>query len=304
MFNEPRHVSTGTLRNSFERRTVLIGGLQTGLCVLLAVRTGWIGVVQNAKYETAAESNRVNLTLIPPRRGLILDRNNNPLAANRSDYRVDLIPERLADTSGTIAELGVLLGLGPDKVQDLADRVEKAHRFQPVEVAAGLEWDKFAAVSVRLPDLPGVIAQRGFSRSYPTGPSVGHLVGYVGPASAEEYEKDRNPLLITPGYKVGKDSLEKFFEPSLRGVPGARRAEVTASGKIVRDLDMREDVQGEAVKLTIDGGLQDYASRRIGLESAACVVIDCLDGGILALASMPSFACSGRCSTTMITSPC
>lgn len=289
MFNEPRHISTGTLRNSFERRTVLIGGLQTGLGVLLAIRMGWIGVVQNAKYETAAESNRVNLTLIPPRRGLILDRNDNPLAANRSDYRVDLIPERLADTKGTIAELGKLLGLGPDKLQDLADRVDKAHRFQPVEVASGLEWDKFAAVSVRLPDLPGVIAQRGFSRSYPTGPSVGHLVGYVGPASAEDYEKDRNPLLITPGYKVGKDALEKYFEPSLRGVAGARRAEVTASGRIVRDLDMREDIQGQSLKLTIDGGLQDYASRRIGLESAACVVIDCTDGAILALTSMPSF---------------
>ncbi|WP_296676304.1 penicillin-binding protein 2 [Novosphingobium sp.] len=289
MFNEPKHVSTGTLRNSFERRAVLIGGLQAGLGVLLAVRMGWIGVVQNAKYETAAESNRVNLTLIPPRRGLILDRNNNPLAANRSDYRVDLIPERLVDTGGTIAELGKLLGLGPDKMLDLADRVDKSHRFQPVEVASGLEWDKFAAVSVRLPDLPGVIAQRGFSRSYPTGPSVGHLVGYVGPASAEDYEKDRNPLLITPGYKVGKDAIEKFYEPSLRGVAGARRTEVTATGKIVRDLDMREDIQGQSLRLTIDAGLQDFASRRIGLESAACVVIDCQDGGILALTSMPSF---------------
>lgn len=156
-------------------------------------------------------------------------------------------------------------------------------------MASGLGWDKFAAVSVRLPDLPGVIAQRGFSRSYPTGPSVGHLVGYVGPASAEDYEKDRNPLLITPGYKVGKDALEKYFEPSLRGVAGARRTKVTASGRIVRDLDMREDVQGATLKLTIDGGLQDYAAPRIGLESAACVVIDCTDGAILALTSMPSF---------------
>ncbi|WP_374528597.1 penicillin-binding protein 2, partial [Novosphingobium sp.] len=154
---------------------------------------------------------------------------------------------------------------------------------------SGLDWDNFAAVSVRLPDLPGVLAQRGYSRWYPTGPSVGHLIGYVGTASAEDYEKEKNPLLVTPGFKIGKDGLEKNFETYLRGVPGARRAEVTASGKVVRDLDMREDIQGKSLKLTIDGPLQDYAARRIGLESAAVVVIDCHNGDILALCSMPSY---------------
>jgi penicillin-binding protein 2 len=83
------------------------------------------------------------------------------------------------------------------------------------------------------------------SRWYPTGPSVGHLIGYVGAASRDDYLKERNPLLITPGFKIGKDGLEKQFEAALRGTPGARRVEVTASGKIVRDLDTREDVPGK-----------------------------------------------------------
>ncbi|MFM5883908.1 MAG: penicillin-binding protein 2, partial [Novosphingobium sp.] len=155
--------------------------------------------------------------------------------------------------------------------------------------ASGLDWDAFAAVSVRLPDMPGVMAQRGFSRWYETGPSVGHLIGYVGPASADDYEKDKNPLLITPGFKIGKDGLEKDFETMLRGVPGARRAEVTASGKIVRDLEMREDVPGGILKLTVNAQLQDYAARRIGLESAAVVVIDVQTGEILTMTSMPSY---------------
>jgi penicillin-binding protein 2 len=130
-----------------------------------------------------------------------------------------------------------------------------------VEAAASLDWERFAAVSVRLPDLPGVVPHRGFSRFYPTGPSVGHLIGYVGTASAEDYEKERNPLLITPGFKIGKDGLEKVFEKRLRGVPGARRVEVTASGKIVRDLETREDVPGKPIQLTISAPLQDYAAR-------------------------------------------
>ncbi|QYU71026.1 penicillin-binding protein 2 [Leptolyngbya sp. 15MV] len=152
-----------------------------------------------------------------------------------------------------------------------------------------MTYDQFAALSVRLPDLPGVVPQRGFTRFYPTGSAVGHLIGYVGPASAEEYEKDRNPILITPGYKIGKDGMEKQFEQELRGRPGARRVEVTAGGRIVRDLDTREDVQGNPIKLTIDGPLQDYAARRIGLESGSVVVMDCVTGDLLCMASMPSF---------------
>jgi len=289
MLGGSQHVSSGTLRNSFDRRGVVIGGLQLGVGVLLAARMAWIGLFQNEKYTTLSESNRVNLTLIPPRRGAILDRNNAPIAANRADFRVDLIPDRLTDPDRTLTELGQLLALTDVQLRDLRDKLEKAHGFQPVEVAAGLDWDRFAAVSVRLPDLPGVLAQRSFSRWYPTGPSVGHLIGYVGTASAEDYEKERNPLLITPGFKVGKDGLEKHFEQRLRGEPGARRVEVTASGKVVRDLEMREDVPGQPLKLTISAPLQDYAARRMGPESGAVVVMDCQTGDLLAMVSMPSF---------------
>ncbi len=284
-----RHVSSATLTNSFDRRSIVIGALQGGIGTLLAVRMGWIAIFQNEKYQLDAESNRVNLTLTPPRRGWILDRNGAPLASNRTDFRVDIIPDRLVDKDATVGELGRLLRMTAIEVQDLKDKIGKAHGFQPVEARSGLDWDSFAAVSVRLPDLPGVVAQRGFSRYYPTGPSVGHLIGYVGPASAEEYQKEHNPLLVTPGFKIGKDGLEKQYETRLRGEPGARRVEVTASGKIVRDLETREDVPGEPVKLTINGPLQDYASRRLGLESGAVVVMDCLTGDILCAASMPSF---------------
>lgn len=284
-----RHISSGTLANSFDRRSLVIGGLQAGVGILLAARMGWIALAQGERYSTLSESNRVNLSLIPPRRGWILDRHGQPMATNRTDFRIDLIPERLTDPDKTLGELGQLLKLSPIQVQDLTDKIKRSRGFQPVEVATRVDMDTFSAVSVRLPELPGVIPQRGFLRFYPTGPAVAHLIGYVGPASAEDYEKDRNPLLITPGYKVGKDGLEKAFEPVLRGVPGARRTEVTASGRVVRDLAMREDVPGDPIRLTVDGGLQDYAARRCGLESAAVVVIDCATGGILALVSMPAF---------------
>lgn len=282
-------VSTTTLKNAFDRRSFTIGAIQGGIGLLLAGRLAYLSIAENEKYRTESESNRVNLSLIPPRRGWILDRNGAPLASNRADFRVDLIPERLIDRDGTIDQLGSLLELEPSRVTELKNKVEHARGFQPIEVAAGLDYEKFAAVSVRLPDMQGVVTQRGFSRFYPTGPAVGHLIGYVGPASAEEYELERNPLLIAPGFKIGKDGLEKQFEQTLRGVPGARRVEVTASGRIIRDLETREDTQGNAVRLTIDGPLQDYAARRLGLESGSVVIMDCKTGDLLCMASMPSF---------------
>ncbi|MGB7407258.1 MAG: penicillin-binding protein 2 [Pontixanthobacter sp.] len=286
--NQPP-VTPGTLNTRFDRRSFVLAGVGAGIGTLLAVRMGYIAIAENEKYETEAESNRVNLTLIPPRRGWLLDRNGAPLASNRADFRVDVIPERLPDADRTIEVLGDLLDYEPARVQDLKTAVAEARGFQPVEIGTGLTFDQFAAISVRLPDLPGVVPQRGFSRYYPTGPSVGHLIGYVGPANAEEYEQERDPLLITPGYKIGKDGLEKQFEASLRGEPGARRVEVTASGRIVRDLDTRPDVQGNPVKLTIDGPLQDYAARRLGEESGSVVVMDCDTGDLLCMSSMPSF---------------
>jgi len=290
MLSGKRTFTSAMLHNSFDRRATVVGGLQATVGVLLAGRLTWLAVAQNEKYQLLAESNRVNLSLIPPRRGWILDRNGHPLASNKADFRIDVIPERLRDKKETIAQLTRLLRLDAAQTLELHDRIDKASGFAPVEVASGLDWERFAAISLRLPDMPGVITQRGFSREYPTGPSVGHLVGYVGAASKEEWEaEDKAPLLITPGFKLGKDGLEKSFDATLRGKPGARRVEVTSSGKIVRDLGTREDVPGKPMKLTINGQLQDYAARRIGLESAAVVVIDCNDGGILALTSMPSF---------------
>lgn len=282
-------MTSAILTNRFERRAFVLGLGQAGVGLLLATRLGYLAVAENAKYKAASESNRVNLSLIPPRRGWVLDRTGAPLASNRADFRVDVIPDRLVDTDATLATLSTLLGLSADKVGDIRDKLDKARGFQPIEVASNLDWEKFAAVSVRLPELPGVIPQRGYSRYYPTGAAVGHLVGYVGPASAEDYEQERNPLLITPGFKIGKDGLEKHFEVRLRGVPGARRVEATASGRVVRDLGTREDVPGKPIQLTIHGGLQDYAARRLGLESGSVVVMDCQTGDVLAMVSMPSY---------------
>ena len=289
MNGENRLVTQAQQNFSFTRRTVVLSGAQIGIGALLATRMAYISIAQNERYSLLAESNRVNLTLIPPRRGWIVDRVGKPLAINRTVFRVDIIPDRVQDKRHVLEALQTLLALPPDEVERISTEIGKNAGYQPVQVAENLSLEQFAAISIRAPDLPGVAPGQSFNRFYPAGAAVGHLLGYVGAASAKDYEKSKDPLLILPGFKVGKEGLERVMEVPLRGKPGAKRTEVTARGKIVRDLATRSDVPGKPLRLTIDAGLQDYAARRLGNESGSVVVIDCQTGGILALASMPSF---------------
>ena len=284
-----KQVTSGQLDFTFTRRAAFVGGVQAAIGLTVAARMSYIAVADNEKYKLLAESNRVNLTIIPPRRGWFIDRFGKPIATNRADFRVDIIPDRLVRKDETIQTLAELLALSTDDVDRIHRELKNAQGFQPVQVADGLDYDRFAAVSVRLPDLPGVSPRQGYSRFYPNGAAVGHLIGYVGTVSAEEYQKNKNPLLITPGFKVGKDGLEKTLEDRLQGEPGAKRTEVTARGKIVRELTTRPDTPGKPVQLTIDIDLHNYAARRLGLESGSVVVFDCLTGDIITMASMPCY---------------
>jgi len=274
---------------TFSRRMMLVGGAQAALGGALIARLGYLSIAQNEHYKLMSESNRVQLIIVPPRRGWLVDRVGKPIAINRSDFRVDIIPEQLERPTQTLRTLTQILQLTPDDVDRIIKEMKAARGYQPVQVAENVPYDQYAAITVRLPEMPGVQPMRGFSRYYPTGPAVGHLVGYVGAASAKEYEAEKNPLLITPGFKIGKEGLEKTLEQNLRGQPGGQRVELTARGKLIRELEPKPDRSGQTVQLSIDAGLQEFAARRLGEESGACTIIDCLTGDILCMASMPAY---------------
>jgi penicillin-binding protein 2 len=275
---------------TFSRRMMLLGGAEVAIGGLLVGRMGWLAIAQNEKYQLLSESNRVQLIPVPPRRGWLIDRNGKPIAINKASFRVDLIPQQIVNGPQVIAEIQRLMDLPADEVDRITRELAQSRGFQPVSVADNVSYEHYAAITVRLPDLPGVSASQGFTRFYPGGPTVGQLVGYVGAASAAEYEKEnRNPLLLIPGVKIGKEGLEQALEPTLRGEPGGQRVEVTARGKLVKELDPKPDRSGGTVQLTIDSDLHQYAARRIGEQSGSVVVLDVISGDVLAMPSMPSF---------------
>ena len=92
-----RHVTEAQQQFTFSRRAFFLGGTQIGIGALLAGRMTWLAVAENEKYSLLAESNRVNLQIMPPRRGWIVDRKGRPIALNKTAFRVDIIPDRLVN---------------------------------------------------------------------------------------------------------------------------------------------------------------------------------------------------------------
>jgi penicillin-binding protein 2 len=144
-----------------------------------------------------------------------------------------------------------------------------------------------ARIEVNAPDLPGVLVDVGTTREYPFGSALAHVVGYVAPPNEQDVGED--PMLALPGIRVGRAGVERFHDVDLRGRAGEVQLEVNAVGRVIRELDRQEGVQGAEVGLTIDADLQQSVLGHLGDESASAVVLDARNGEVLAMATNPSF---------------
>ncbi|WP_397587375.1 penicillin-binding protein 2 [Sandarakinorhabdus limnophila] len=274
---------------AFSRRALLLGAGMAGTGALLAGRMAWLAVFEGETYQLRAQANRIQDRLIPPRRGWIVDRQGKPIAMNRPDYRLELRPAEVEDLDTTLVAIRAVLDIDLAEDARIRDDVRTQPSFMPVVVRQNLSWREFSACNVRLATLPGVTPVQSFSRFYPEADHFAHLVGYVGAPTPEQYREQKNPLLIYPGFRIGKDGIERFADKQLRGTAGSSRVEMTARGELVRELGTNADTPGDTLRLTIDRDLQDYAARRLGDNSASVIVMDVITGDVLCMVSMPAY---------------
>jgi penicillin-binding protein 2 len=115
-------------------------------------------------------------------------------------------------------------------------------------------------------------------------------LGYVAAPNEDDVAADTDPLLRQPGFRIGKNGLERQFDRQLRGLAGERQLEVNSSGRVMRELAQQEGRAGQDLITTLDIGLQQFAHQRLASQLAgAAVVMDVYTGDILALASTPSY---------------
>jgi penicillin-binding protein 2 len=273
----------------FTRRAILLGGAKVGLFSLLAGRIYFLQIAQGDKYRTLAEENRINLRLISPPRGQILDRSGAPLAVNQQNYRVVLLPEQIGELNPLLNGINAYVNLSEPDRKRIERDLKNNSGLNAVLVHDNLTWDQVASLSLHTLDLPGVDIEVGEVRAYPYNEILSHIVGYVGAVAQDELDDNETDLNI-PGFRIGKSGVEKQYDRILRGDAGNVQLEVNAHGRVVRELARNEPKPGRDLALTIDIGLQQMVQKRLSEEaSAAAVVMDVQTGAVYALVSYPGF---------------
>lgn len=273
---------------SFSRRVAFLGGGKVLLLSLLAGRMYQLQVIESDKYKTLADENRINLRLLPPPRGTIVDRYGRALAVNQENYRVTLVAEQVNDINTMLDTLSGIISLEDYERHRILREVRRRRGFVPVTVRENLDWRDVSRIEVNAPDLPGLSIEVGQSRQYPFAEDFAHVLGYVSAVSEKEATGD--PLLELPGFKVGKNGVERVFDLDLRGKAGNTQVEVNAVGRVIRELSRQEGQPGADLRLTIDRDLQKLAADRLKEEkSASAVVMDIHNGDVLALSSVPGY---------------
>ncbi|MDH3596282.1 MAG: penicillin-binding protein 2 [Rhodospirillales bacterium] len=274
----------------FTRRAMLIGAGQAALLSTLAGRMYYLQILESDRYATLAEDNRINLRLLAPPRGRIIDRFGLPLADNVQNYRVVLVREQTRDVAWTLDALGQIIELSDyDRERVLRETTSK-RAFVPVTVRDNLTWPQVSRIEVNAPELTGVSIDVGRTRRYLFGDPMTPVLGYVSAVSESELTGD--PLLELPDFRIGKNGVERQHDLKLRGAAGTSQIEVNAAGRVIRELKQRrnEAVPGKELVLTLDAELQLFVHEQLAAhESASAVVMNVENGEVLALGSAPSY---------------
>jgi penicillin-binding protein 2 len=271
------------------RRALLLGGTQLALLGTLAGRLYYLQIAQADRYVMLADENRINIRLLAPPRGRIVDRFGVALASNQPTYRVDVVPEQAGDINATLDAIAQLVPLGDNDRRRVLRDIRRKHAFVPVLIRDSLSWEEMARLQVNTLELPGVGIEEGLTRTYPFGERASHVVGYVAAVTEQDLDGD-DPLLELPDFRIGKAGVEKAADQALRGTAGTSQVEVNALGRVVRELAREEGLAGSEVVLSLDMALQDLAARRCGeMGSSASVLLDAWTGEVLAMASAPGY---------------
>jgi penicillin-binding protein 2 len=258
------------------------------LMLLLISRLVYLQVVEFEKYQLQSNKNRIQVEPIPPKRGLIFDRNGVLLAENRSVYTLEIIPEKSQNIDAVVAEISKIISISKVESERFYETYRGSRRFKSIVLKSGLSEKEVAVFSARRYLFPEASIEARLIRYYPFGEKLAHVLGYVGRINNFEAAKvDEENYRGTQ--HIGKIGLEKYYEDLLHGNVGFRETEKDAVGRVVRVVNQQPSVPGADLTLHLDVGLQLIAEQAMDGRRGAIVAIDPNNGGVLALVSTPGF---------------
>lgn len=275
------------------RLRVVVAAVFVLVCLgLLAARFHFLQVQRHDYFLTRAEDNRIALLPVVPYRGTIVDRNGVVLARNYATYTIEITPAQVPDLEATLDEIATLAPIEPRDRRRFHKLVQESRHFESVPLRNRLTDEEVARVVSQRYRLPGVDVKARLLRDYPQGASAAHVVGYIGRINERDVERIEEAD-ETANYRgslyIGKAGLEQSYERELHGTTGVEQVEVNAGGRAVRALSSTSAKPGNDLELTLDIGLQKIAEAAFGGRRGALVAIEPATGGVLALASMPTY---------------
>ena len=241
--------------------------------LLLVGRVFYLNITQSAFLKREGDVRSLRVESIPAHRGIVYDRNGEPLAVSTPifSFWVDPSLTRLSDK-----EMQAVAGVLPNvSVAELVRKTRK-NKTEYALIRKYLSPDKVDALE--LLGISGLRFTRGYKRYYPAGETTAHVVGITGNTG-------------------GREGIELQFEDTLKGTDGSKRVLKDRRGKTVKVLEYIQKPEfGQNVTLSLDLRLQHYAYSELkaaveqsAAESGSLVMLEVKSGKVLALVNQPSY---------------
>jgi len=280
-------------RSLFAGRLKFVVVLIFLLAIVLLARYYLLQIVRNDHFTTQSDANRIHTMAIPPARGVIQDLEGTVLAQSKPSFTLEIIKERVQDMDYTLRELQQVLQLDDAEIARFRDRLKRRQRpFEGVMLRGNLNDEQIALAAVNRYRLPGVEVTAELVRDYPFGDLFAHSIGYVGRINEKELrkiEEEGEEESYYGIFSMGKVGIEKYYEKTLLGIPGAQNVETDVRGRILRTLDRKDPVRGKTLTLYLDVRMQRAAVEALAGRRGAVVAIDVNTGGVVTAVSNPSF---------------
>ncbi|MEZ5528052.1 MAG: penicillin-binding protein 2 [Gammaproteobacteria bacterium] len=254
------------------------------LCVLAIFwKLTSLHVLQKDFLQGQGDARTIRTELLSANRGMITDRNGEPLAVSTPVKSIGVNPKEISQELRDIEVLANALDIEPATLAgNIAANADKDFLFIKRRVSPA-EADSVLALRIE-----GVSARQEYQRYYPQGEIAAHVVGF------------------TNVDDEGQEGMELAFEDWLRGTPGRQQVMKDRRGRVIRELDILAPAQpGKNLELSIDFRLQNHTYKELkseyllrGARSASVVVMDVHTGEVLAMANQPSYNPNNRSTIT------
>ncbi len=300
-------------------RLRIVGISVVVLFALLGLRLWALQVLQAPAAAHAVVANQIRTVAIEPTRGLILDRNGNPLVTNVVTEQITLSRVTATQDPWVVGNLAALVGQTTAQVQDALDN-EQYSIYKPAPIMDDAPVSDILYIREHPSEFPGVSSVQTTQRSYPQlelpGPAQGgypaaQVLGYVGTINGAEL-KSRASQGYQAGDAFGQSGLEYQYEPELHGTPGKQELEVDPQGQVAGVMKTVAAEPGDDVVTNIDTNLQQVADNALATQimhlrqttdptcnnnagchppadTGAVVVMDPQTGAVYAMSSYPTY---------------